>query len=195
MFTKANYELISEPACPGQKSCLFSYWAEFACMHVQKCTRTHTCSKQESRLSSVSWLKTASVSVTLSIYICVWELASVPGLPPLGVHGACVSALCVCLYAADRQVTLAEQVEAAAMRSSERTQDRHGPGRWPKEAQSGEAARQLVCVSMFMEYAFTPTVNLGLVPRRPQCQVTVEGNGHVAFFHPLHQNWTSWLEA
>lgn len=50
---------------------------------------------------------------------------------------------------ADGQVTLAEQVEAAAMRSSDRTRDGHGAG---------------VCVSMFMEYAFTPAVNLGLVP-------------------------------
>lgn len=33
---------------------------------------------------------------------------------------------------ADRQLQLAEQVEAAAMRSLDRTQDRHGTGHWPK---------------------------------------------------------------
>lgn len=63
----------------------------------------------------------------------------------------------VCLHTAtaDRQVTLAEQVEAAAMRSSAQTQDKHDTGRLPKgRGSSGEAARQLVCMSMFMEYAF-----------------------------------------
>lgn len=39
-----------------------------------------------------------------------------------------------------------------------------------------------MCVSMFMEYAFTSTVNLALVPLHPESPVTEEGNGHVASF-------------
>lgn len=65
----------------------------------------------------------------------------------------------VCLHTAtaDRQVTLAEQVEAAAMRSSAQAQDKHDTGRLSKgRGASGKAARQLVCMSMFMEYAFIP---------------------------------------
>lgn len=168
-----------------------------ACTHIWKSLHArryrwlckHTRPKQESRLSSVSTLKTASVSISLSIYVCLCESLH-QSQPDPECTWACIPTVSVCLSTAtaDRQVTLAEQVEAAAMRSSDRTQDRHGTGQWPKEAQSGEAARQLVCVSMFMEYAFTPAVNLGLVPPHPESPVTVEGNSHVASFKPLLQN-------
>lgn len=61
----------------------------------------HTCPKQESRLSSVSALKTASISISLSIYICVWELASVSAWPPEctlspDLYGESVSVGCHC---------------------------------------------------------------------------------------------------
>lgn len=165
------------------------------CAHIWKilhaCTYRwvckHTRPKQELRLSSVSTLKTASVSISLSIYICLCESLHQSHPDPLSGHWARIStvSVCLCPATADRQVTSAEQVEAAAMWSSDRTQDRHGTGQWPKEAQSGEAARQLVCVSMFMEYAFTPAVNLGLVPphhHHLEFLVTVEGNVHVSSF-------------
>lgn len=147
----------------------------------------HTCTKKESTLSSVSTLKTASVSISLSIYICLSESLHQSQADPLSAYWAHISTVSeyLCTVTADRQVTLAEQVEAAAMRSSDRTQDRQ----WPKGAQSGEAAKQLVCVSMFMEYAFTPAVNLGLVPPHPPRVSRYSGGQQsCGFFHPFLPN-------
>lgn len=63
----------------------------------------------------------------------VRELASVPGWPPPQYTlSSYPHSVCLCSATADRQVQLAEQVEAAAMRSSDRTQDRHDTGHWPK---------------------------------------------------------------
>lgn len=135
----------------------------YVCLHVSVCTHIwkslHACTymrvckharpKQEPKLSSVSTPKTASVSVSLSIYICVWELASVSAWPPectlsSNLYSECVSAT------ADRQVTLAEQVEAAAMRSlrPDSGQTRHrpvtkgGPVWWGSQAAG-------VCVNVY----------------------------------------------
>lgn len=86
---------------------------------------------------------------------------------------------------ADRQVTLAEQVEAAAaMLSSDHTQDTLTVQ--ASYQRRGVGARQLVCVSMFMEYAFPPTVNLGLVPLQPVSRYS-GGQRSYGFFTLLSQ--------
>lgn len=59
----------------------------------------HTCPKQESRLSSVSTLKTASVRISLSIYICLCEsLHQSQAECTLSsyLHSECVSVHCHC---------------------------------------------------------------------------------------------------
>lgn len=119
------------------------------CMHAHIWRFANARPEQESKLSSVSTPKTASVSISLSIYICVWELASVSAWPPectlsSDLYSECVSAT------ADRQVTLAEQVGAAAMRSlrPDSGQTRHrpvtkgGPVWWGSQAAG-------VCVNVY----------------------------------------------
>lgn len=85
----------------------------------------------------------------------------------------CTPSVCLRSAAADRQVTLTEQVEILGLDSAQAT-DQRGPS----------LVRQLVCVSMFMEYAFTHAVNLGLVapPSHAGSPVTAEANGHGASF-------------
>lgn len=150
----------------------------------------HTCPEHESRPLSVSPLKTASPSIQPSIYICVWELASGPSLTPLSARWSWIWTVSACLRtaAAVRQVTLAEQVEAAAMRSSELDsgQTRHRPVTkggpvWRDSQAAG------VCVSMFMEYAFMPARKSWARSPPPTPRVSGYGRGQrsCGFFQPL----------
>lgn len=128
------------------------------CVHIfgRVCMHAHTWGFANTRVQSKSRScqvcqrqKTASVSISLSIYICVWGLASVSAWPPectlsSNLYSECVSAT------ADRQVTLAEQVEAVAMRSlrPDSGQTRHrpvtkgGPVWWGSQAAG-------VCVNVY----------------------------------------------
>lgn len=67
---------------------------------------------------------------TKYIHMCETSRRSEPQPPEWRLS----STVDVCLHTAtaDRQVTLAEQVEAAAMRSSAQTQDKHDTGHVPK---------------------------------------------------------------
>lgn len=106
--------------------------------------------KQESRLSSLSALKTANIS--LSIYICVWDLASVRAPTPwvtAELHGECVSCTPPLLTDGSHwQSRWRLRPRDPQPRLMTQAADRSGRGL------SGEAAGQLVCMSIFMEYAF-----------------------------------------
>lgn len=138
-----------------------------------------------------------NIQVYHSVYTSVSESSPQSPPDPLTVRQAQVSTVSVCLRAAtaaaaDRQVTLAEQVAAAAMRSSARTQDRHDTGQWPKGALFNVVARQQVCMSMFMEYAFMLARKSWACSPPPTSRVSCYSGGHrsCGFFPPLLQNWT-----
>lgn len=71
---------------------------------------------------------------------------------------ALVHVPCGAVLLTDRSQRLSRWRGIAAMLRTDTPRPHRARWRRP-----GEAARQLVCVSMFMEYAFTPAVNLGLV--------------------------------
>lgn len=111
----------------------------------------NTALKQELRLSGLSALKTANIS--LSIHKCVWDLVRAPAPAPWVT--AEPQWMCVLhAAAADRRVALAEQVGAAAMRSSTQT---HDTGRWPEQEgavwRGGQAAGVYVNVYGICLYA------------------------------------------
>lgn len=106
----------------------------------------------------------------------VRELASVPGWPPPPVYAElispqCVPVLCHCWQTGP--IGRAGGGCSHAILRPDSGQTRHRP--LTKGGGSGEAVRQLVCVSMFMEYAFTPAVNF----EYPNSTVAIEANNHV----------------
>lgn len=140
-------------------------------MHVSEVT---------TRLSNVSTLKAESVSISLSLHVCPWEsLHQSRGDPPRVyaelISPQCVPVLCHCWQTGP--IGRAGGGCSHAILRPDSGQTRHRP--LTKGGGSGEAVRQLVCVSMFMEYAFTPAVNFELVLSHPNPPVAIEANNHV----------------
>lgn len=115
-------------------------------MHALYCKHS-----SETPVKPVKFVSTENCKYTTKyIHMCVRPHVGLSSNPLSSTVDACLHTA-----TADRQVTLAEQVEAAAMGSLTHIQDKHDTGRLPKgRGPSGEAAMQLVCMSKFMEYAF-----------------------------------------
>lgn len=124
---------------------------KFECMHAVACK--YSSQAGVSRLSSLSALKTANIP--LSIYTCVWDLTSAWALTPgvtAELHSGCVSAHCHCWQTG--HTGRAGGGCSHAILRPDSGQTWHRPLTGGEGGPSGAAARQLVCMSMFMEYAF-----------------------------------------
>lgn len=167
--------------------CMHIWSSLHACTCREGCK--HTCPEHESRPLSVSPLKTASPSIQVYTYVSE-SLHQVQVWPPW-VHADPGSEQWACVCARPQLSDRSHWPSRwRPCDPQSRTRDRHDTGRWPKGALSGETARQLVCVSMFMEYAFMPARKSWARSPPPTPRVSGYGRGQrsCGFFQPLFQN-------